>query len=392
MSKQARGVEFNRLLAKALHAEGLDPVVSSCGELGEVDVAFRQGQTRFILEAKWHRRPIDFGPLAQLAARVRQRQEGTLGIFVSMSGYTEQALSSLKRSGDRPRLMLLDREHVEAIVRGRFPAQELIDAARDEASFKGRFYVPLAELRMLRRGSLTGGAKPRPSHAQSAPGRRRAAGMSRPRRRTRAALVVIGVLSVGLLVAFFPGIRDTGDARSASAPTSAPTPTATPTLVLPVNPAPTGLGATASAFPTGAPPTAATSPGSSSATVVPAAFVGGWEGVAIVGSARMKIELTLFGVAKADSVIGSSRWVVANCVGVGEVLLNSVRAPTVLSITSHPVTPSTSSCAPSTALGTFRIDGEKIRAEFPMAYQGHDVLVVGDLRRVNLGRLTDGMG
>lgn len=386
MNEQARGVEFNNLLAKVLRAEGLDPEVSSYGELGEIDVAFRHGPTRFILEAKWRKKKINFGPLAVLAARVRQRQEGTLGIFVSMSGYTQQAITSLKHSGDRPRLILLDRDHVEAMVSGDMPAEELIDAARDEASFKGRFYVPLGELQMPTGGSPADGAKLRPSRAQAAAGTRKAPGTRTPRRSAQTASVVIGAaLAVGLLLDFVPGIRDREAARSTPAPTSAPAPapapTATPVPFLTAKPAPTGPVATASIFSSGASPTAATSHGSSSATAVPAAFVGQWKGVLTTDLGDGDLDLTLRSVADAHDMIGNSRWKVGTCVVDGDVRLKSVSASTVLSVTSYPSTRNTPSCTQLAFSGTLGIDGEKIWAEFPMVYKGRNLLISGDLRR-----------
>jgi hypothetical protein len=58
-----------------------------------------------------------------------------------MSGYTELALASLERSGERPRVLLFDREHVEAIATGRIPPADMIRAALKVASFTGRLHV-----------------------------------------------------------------------------------------------------------------------------------------------------------------------------------------------------------------------------------------------------------
>lgn len=114
--------------------------------LGEIDVAFRLGQTRFILEAKWHESKIDYGPIALLDARIRQRIEGTLGLFVSMSGYTSPAVEQISSSGTRVRMLLFDSEHVEALVEGSISPEILIDAALEEAATTGRIYVSLSNL------------------------------------------------------------------------------------------------------------------------------------------------------------------------------------------------------------------------------------------------------
>ena len=141
MTPQERGRMFNELLADALRLGGLSPDPNRAGQLGEVDVAFVLGETPFVVEAKWVAQPVDFAPLAKLAARVRQRFEGTLGIFISMSGFTEPALINLEHSGERPRVLLFDGSHVEAIVTGRIPPAEMIRAALKVASFTGRIHV-----------------------------------------------------------------------------------------------------------------------------------------------------------------------------------------------------------------------------------------------------------
>ena len=146
MSPQQRGVKFNHLLADILREYGINPRVGALTPFGEIDVVFRLGHTRFILEAKWHEAKIDYGPIALLDARIRQRIEGTLGLFVSMSGYTAPAVEQISSSGTRVRMLLFDRAHVEALVEGSVSPETLIDAALEEAATTGRVYSPLPGL------------------------------------------------------------------------------------------------------------------------------------------------------------------------------------------------------------------------------------------------------
>jgi Holliday junction resolvase-like predicted endonuclease len=146
VTPQQRGTQLNDLLADVLRAYEIRARVSQPTNLGEIDVAFRLGETRIILEAKWTRNPIDFGPVSLLATRARQRLEGTLGVFVSMAGYTAPAVDQVSRSGERVRVVLFDGEHVEALIGGLASPAELIDAALGEASATGRTYVSVVEL------------------------------------------------------------------------------------------------------------------------------------------------------------------------------------------------------------------------------------------------------
>ena len=58
---------------------------------------------------------------------------GTVGVFISMAGYTSKALTALPDAGGRS-ILLLDRSHVEAMVSGLVPPDELIDLLAPMAS------------------------------------------------------------------------------------------------------------------------------------------------------------------------------------------------------------------------------------------------------------------
>ena len=141
---QSRGQRFNELIAATLRCWGID-ARSSVRAKGETDVVFAISETRYVLEAKWERRPADTGHLAKLQKRVRQRLAGTYGLFVSMAGYTPEALSDLT-DGERLEVLLLDRDHVEAFLSGLVPPEEMLTLLRDRAAFYGDAYTPLLTL------------------------------------------------------------------------------------------------------------------------------------------------------------------------------------------------------------------------------------------------------
>src|SRR2546430_16559892 len=74
--------------------------------------------------------------------RVRQRMRGTIGVFVSMAGYTADAVAGLASAGEGS-VLLLDRGHLEAMVSGLVPPDELLRLVGAWASFLGRWYAPL---------------------------------------------------------------------------------------------------------------------------------------------------------------------------------------------------------------------------------------------------------
>ena len=99
-------------------------------------MAFAIGDTRFILEAKWEQAPVSFDPIAKLSRRITQRLTGTRGVFLSMSGYTAEAIGDMLR-GQQPDILLLDRSHLEAMLSGLFSPADLFTGLLDRASYRG---------------------------------------------------------------------------------------------------------------------------------------------------------------------------------------------------------------------------------------------------------------
>ncbi|MEV6930225.1 restriction endonuclease [Dactylosporangium sp. NPDC051485] len=145
VTRQVRGIRFNEFIADLLRLWGIDARASTATPAGELDVSFAFGGQRYIAEAKWTQSKTDAEPLAKLGLRLRQRMRGTIGVFISMAGYTPQALAALPDAGDRS-ILLFDRSHIEAMVSGLVPPDELLDLAYDHAAYKGEAYVPLLDL------------------------------------------------------------------------------------------------------------------------------------------------------------------------------------------------------------------------------------------------------
>jgi hypothetical protein len=145
MTAQQRGQRLNEFIAELLRCWGLDRADASVRSMGEIDVAFAINGTRFILEAKWEKGPVDFGPLAKLRGRITQRLAGTRGVFLSMRGYSGESVEGIIR-GQQPDMLLLDRTHLEAMLSGLFSPADLFTELTDRASYRGEVQVPLTEL------------------------------------------------------------------------------------------------------------------------------------------------------------------------------------------------------------------------------------------------------
>ncbi len=140
-----RGKAFNGFLASVLQEGGLEAHADQRGLDGrdEIDVAFSVEQRHFILEAKWLAERVNDDALEKLRGRLKVRLPGTIGFFVSMSGYTEYALDKAKFFTD---VILLDRSHVEALVTGLLTAPELVSRILSWVNRRGGSHPPLDEL------------------------------------------------------------------------------------------------------------------------------------------------------------------------------------------------------------------------------------------------------
>jgi hypothetical protein len=106
------GFVFERWLMEAFRLSGAHgaysynvPMPESRRAKEQIDGAVFDGWQGFVVEAKCWDDPVDFGPIALLHTKVQKRVGGPLGLFFSVSGYTEPALESA--ADLRPPLVLL---------------------------------------------------------------------------------------------------------------------------------------------------------------------------------------------------------------------------------------------------------------------------------------------
>jgi hypothetical protein len=112
---RTRGYEFEKLLAELLALDHLDPRVSykTLGE--QIDGSFFLDGTVFLIEAKWHSQEIPASTLYQLKGKVDGKLIGTIGVFLSMSGYSKDAVDALTL-GKSLNLILFDKRDLDAAI------------------------------------------------------------------------------------------------------------------------------------------------------------------------------------------------------------------------------------------------------------------------------------
>ena len=143
-SSQSRGQRLNTFIAELLSCWGIHAESNLYGA-GEIDVAFEFQGRQFIMEAKWESHSTKIGPITKLRKRIGQRLRGTIGIILSMTGFSRDALKDIKE-GEELAILCLDRKHLEAMLTGFIPPEDLFSQLIVVGSRLGHPYMPIESL------------------------------------------------------------------------------------------------------------------------------------------------------------------------------------------------------------------------------------------------------
>lgn len=147
-AKSRRGLAFEGVLNAVLTKEGLEPRVRYRPNGEEIDGSFVLEGRVFLLEAKWHAKPLPASALYSFKGKVDGKLVGTLGVIISMSGYSKEAVNSLTL-GKNLNVLLLDREDVNAVMNGHTTFYKMLRQKVRAAAEEATVYLPMrvAQLR-----------------------------------------------------------------------------------------------------------------------------------------------------------------------------------------------------------------------------------------------------
>lgn len=110
----------------------------------EIDGSITIGDTTYLGELKFQQNPVGAPDVDVFRRKTESKADNTMGIMVSMSGYTGPAIKSA--SGERSPLLLIDHQHLYAVLGGVLRLDELVGRIRRGASQTGRAYHRLESL------------------------------------------------------------------------------------------------------------------------------------------------------------------------------------------------------------------------------------------------------
>ena len=115
IDKRHRGYRFEQFLRQMLIAEKLEPRLHLRLPGEEIDGSFHFGDRTYLLEAKWHAARIPASSIYAFKGKVDGKLSGTIGLFVSMSGYSKEAVDALT-AGKGLNVLLFDRSDIESCI------------------------------------------------------------------------------------------------------------------------------------------------------------------------------------------------------------------------------------------------------------------------------------
>ncbi|MCG7535047.1 TOPRIM nucleotidyl transferase/hydrolase domain-containing protein [Pseudoalteromonas sp. OOF1S-7] len=134
-----RGFAFERILKSCLSHEGMDPRSSYKAEGEQIDGSFFLDGSVFLLEAKWHKDELPASSIYQFKGKVDGKLAGTIGVFISMSGYSKDAVDALTL-GKSLNVILFGKEDIDAAIIGKSSFKNVLKSKLRIAAEEGVVY------------------------------------------------------------------------------------------------------------------------------------------------------------------------------------------------------------------------------------------------------------
>mgnify|MGYP001305096348 CR=1 FL=1 len=110
----------------------------------QIDGSLTIDGTTYLVELKFTNSLTDAADIDTFMAKVTSKADNTMGLFVTMSGYTQVAIAEASRP--RTPLLLVDSTHIFSVLQGLWELPELISRLRQHASQTSEAYLPGSKL------------------------------------------------------------------------------------------------------------------------------------------------------------------------------------------------------------------------------------------------------
>jgi hypothetical protein len=141
---QKRGYQLEKLLRDLFELFDLDPKASFRLVGEQIDGAFTFEGIDYLLEAKWQNELVSIQDLDAFSGKLTRKLENTLGLFLSINGFSEDGVRA--HSTGRRLMLLMDGSDLMAVLEGRIDLVQLLLRKRRTAAQTGNIYVKIHEI------------------------------------------------------------------------------------------------------------------------------------------------------------------------------------------------------------------------------------------------------
>lgn len=141
---QGRGYQLEKILRQLFEIFDLDPRASFKIVGEQIDGAFTFETTDYLLEAKWQQQPVGAAELDALSGKLSRKLDNTLGLFLSVNGFSEDGVNA--HSSGKRMMLLMDGSDLMSVLEGRIDLIQLLLRKRREASETGNIYLRIHEI------------------------------------------------------------------------------------------------------------------------------------------------------------------------------------------------------------------------------------------------------
>ena len=139
-----RGFLLEKVIRGLFGLFDLDPKASFKIAGEQIDGAFSLEGTDYLLEAKWQSKPVPAKELDSLAGKLSRKLENTLGLFLSINGFSADAIKTY--ASGRRLIVFMDGSDLMAVLEGRIDLVQLLLRKRRHAAQTGNIYLRINEI------------------------------------------------------------------------------------------------------------------------------------------------------------------------------------------------------------------------------------------------------
>ena len=140
-----RGFEFEKFLKDLFECHQLAPRSSFRLTGEQIDGSFELNGDVYLLEAKWHAKQTAQIDLLAFREKVESKSAWSRGLFVSISGFTDDGLTAFAR-GRATNIIGMTGQDLFFVLSGDISLTDALSRKARRAAETGEFYVPVFEL------------------------------------------------------------------------------------------------------------------------------------------------------------------------------------------------------------------------------------------------------